>query len=70
MKKTKSQTEPEMRPEYDFSQLQSGVKGKYAERYREVSNFVLLDPDVAAEFPNAKAVNDVLREILNKRRSS
>jgi hypothetical protein len=67
MKKTRSQ-EQDIRPEYDFSQLKNGVKGKYAARYREVSNLVLLDPDVAAEFPNAKAVNDALREILNKRK--
>ena len=37
----------EMRPEYDFSK---GVRGKYAQRFREGTNVVVLDPDVAAEF--------------------
>ena len=69
MKKTTAEEEPEMRSEYDFSQLENGVRGKYAQRYREVSNAVLLDPDVAATFPDAKAVNDALREMLKKRSS-
>lgn len=49
----------EMRAEYDFSK---GVRGKYAARYQEGSNVVVLDPDVAAAFPDAKAVNDALRK--------
>lgn len=50
----------DMRPEYDFS---GGVRGKYAERYAEGSNVVLLDPDVAAVFRNAEAVNRALRAL-------
>ena len=53
-----------MRPEYDFSQ---GVRGKYAKRFSEGNNLVLLDPDVAAEFPTAAAVNKALREVLKSR---
>lgn len=53
-----------MRPEYDFSQLKGGVRGKYVERYRAGTNLVLLDPDVAAAFPDAKAVNDALRMLI------
>jgi hypothetical protein len=34
----------ELRPQYDFSK---GVRGKYASRFREGSNVVVLDPDVA-----------------------
>ncbi len=45
-------------PEYDFSQ---GVRGKYAQRYREGTNLVKLDPDVAAVFPDARSVNEALR---------
>jgi hypothetical protein len=50
----------EMLDEYDFSQ---GVVGKYARRYAEGTNVVLLDPDVAKVFPDSKAVNQVLRAI-------
>ena len=49
----------EMRPEYDFS---NAVRAKYAEMLREGSNVVVLDPDVAAVFPDSKAVNDALRK--------
>jgi hypothetical protein len=50
----------EMLDEYDFSQ---GVVGKYAERYAEGTNVVLLDPDVARLFPDSEAVNQALRAI-------
>jgi hypothetical protein len=50
-----------MRPEYDFS---GGVRGKYVERYRKGSNVVLLDPEVAAAFPDSTAVNDALRALI------
>lgn len=48
----------EMLPEYDF---RGGVRGKYAERYAEGTNIVLLDPDVAEIFPDSESVNDALR---------
>ena len=54
----------DIRPEYDFSK---GVRGKYAKRYAEGTNLVLLDPDVAAEFGDAKAVNRALRAYLKER---
>ena len=44
--------------EYDFSKASRGVTAK---RYAEGSNVVVLDPDVAAVFPNAAAVNTALR---------
>jgi len=50
----------EMRPEYDFSQ---GVRGKYAHRYAQGTNVVVLEPDVAKVFPNAETVNDSLRAL-------
>jgi hypothetical protein len=50
-----------MLPEYDFS---NAVRGKYYERYRQGTNVVLLDPDVADVFPNATAVNDALRMLV------
>ena len=56
--------EDEMRSEYDFSQLKGRVRGKYVERYRAGTNLVLLDPDVAAAFPDAQAVNEALRLLI------
>jgi|GEM_PF-138434 len=50
----------EMRDHYDFA---GGVRGKYARRYAEGSNVVVLDPDVARLFPNREAVNDTLRAV-------
>lgn len=57
----------EMREEYDFSQ---GVRGKYADRFEEGSNVVVLDPDVAAAFTTPQEVNEALRAELEKRRAS
>jgi hypothetical protein len=58
----------DMRDEYDFS---DGARGKYADRFAEGSNVVVLDPDVAAEFKTRKAVNDALRaQLKNGRRAS
>ena len=69
MKKVESEEDDDLRPEYDFSQMKGGVRGKYVERYREGTNLVLLDPDVAAAFPDAKAVNDALRQLLQEKQS-
>ena len=69
MKKVESEEDDDLQPEYDFSQMQGGVRGKYVERYRQGTNLVLLDPDVSAAFPDAKAVNDALRLLLQERQS-
>lgn len=69
MKKVETDEDDDLRPEYDFSQMK-GVRGKYVERYREGTNLVLLDPDIAAAFPDAKAVNDALRSLLEDRAPS
>lgn len=47
--------------EYDFS---GGVRGKYAERYSEGTNVVVLDPDVVEYFPDGEAVNNALRGLV------
>ncbi len=59
--------EPEMREEYDFS---GGVRGKYAARFAEGSNVIVLDPDVAEVFGDAKAVNEALRLLARSARES
>jgi hypothetical protein len=65
MKKVEAKTEDdELRPEYDLSELKGRVRGKYAERYRAGTNLVLLEPDVAAAFPDAKTVNETLRLLI------
>jgi hypothetical protein len=53
--------DPEMLEEYDFSK---GVRGKYAKKYKEGTNLVLIDPDVAEFFPDHDAVNDALRSLV------
>ena len=54
----------DLRPEYDFSALRGGVRGKYFERYRAGVNLALLDPEVAKAFPTDAAVNKALRTVL------
>jgi hypothetical protein len=48
----------EMLEEYDFS---GGVRGKYAARFAEGANVVVLDPDVAEVFTDSESVNQALR---------
>jgi len=49
-------------PEYDFS---GAVRGKYFERYRQGTNVVLLEPDVAQAFKDSESVNRALRLLLD-----
>jgi hypothetical protein len=52
---------PDMLDEYDFSQ---GVRGKYAKRYAQGTNIVILAPDVAEFFPDSESVNAALRALV------
>jgi hypothetical protein len=56
-----------MRDEYDFS---DGVRGKYASRFAEGSNVIVLDPDVAEVFGDAEAVNEALRLLARSAKES
>ena len=58
-----------MKREYDFASMTGGARGKYYEDYRQGTNIVLLEPDVAAAFPTDGAVNEALRGILNTTRA-
>ena len=60
-KAAKAKREPDMLAEYDFSQ---GVRGKYAQRYHEGTNIVVLSPDVAEYCPDSEAVNAALRALI------
>jgi hypothetical protein len=64
MKKETGMTD-ELRPEYDLSELlKGGVRGKYADRYRQGTNLVLLAPDVAEVFTDEESVNEALRLVM------
>jgi len=52
------QDDPDMLEEYDFT---DGVRGKYAERYANGTNVVVIDPDLAQFFPDNESVNEALR---------
>jgi hypothetical protein len=58
------QEDDDLQPEYDAGLIRAGARGKYAERYRQGTNLVLLAPDVAAAFPDAAAVNKALRLLM------
>ena len=51
----------EIKAEYDF---RSGVRGKYYEQYRQGTNVVLLDEDVAEVFRDSESVNQALRVLI------
>jgi hypothetical protein len=59
MKKA-TRAKDDMRSHYDF---RGGVRGKYAARYAEGTNVVVLDPDVAEIFPDRESVNEALRAV-------
>ncbi len=52
----------DLQPEYDFSEA---VQGKHHLAYREGTNVVFLDPDIAKVFRNSEAVNQALRLLVN-----
>lgn len=63
MKKTKS-TSDELRAEYKRSDFKQLDRGKYYERIKASSNVVVLDPKVAAVFPNSASVNKALHSLV------
>lgn len=60
--------DPDMLEEYDFSK---GIQGKYAKRYEEGTNVVVIESDIVKFFPDHDAVNQALRslaEIIKKQK--
>jgi len=53
--------DPDMLEKYDFSK---GIRGKYAKKYAEGTNVVLIDPDVAEFFPDHDSINEALRSLI------
>jgi hypothetical protein len=60
----------ELKDEYPEELIKSGVRGKYRQQYREGSNIVVIDADLAKRFPDSKAVNDALRQFLAEHEQS
>jgi hypothetical protein len=60
-KASKAKNGDSLRREYDLSQLRGGVRGKYYRQATAGTNLVLIDPDLAALFPDSAAVNRALR---------
>ena len=54
------QKDIDMLEEYDFSK---GVRGKYAKKYEEGTNVVVVDSDIAKFFPDHDSVNQALRSL-------
>ena len=53
-------TDDDILPEYDFSRARPNP---YAARFTTDTVVVVLDPDVAQVFPDARAVNEALRAL-------
>lgn len=63
MKRVRS-TSDELRAEYKRSDFRKLERGKYYERIQENSNVIVLDPEIAAVFPNSAAVNRALHSLV------
>ena len=66
MSRESKRDKDEMRPEYD---IRGGVRGKYYERYRQGTNVIVLEPDVAAVFRDSQSVNQALRLLIDVAKS-
>jgi len=64
---TKNNQKADLLDEYDFSK---GVRGKYAKRFAEGSNLILLAPDLTPFFPDSESVNEALRALVTLARKS
>ncbi len=52
----------DMLEEYNFS---GGIRGKYASRYKEVTNIIMLEPELMEYFPDSASLNEALRSLAN-----
>jgi hypothetical protein len=67
-KETDNEMQNELRPEYDFSRMKGGIRGKYVERYRSGANLVILDSDEGFPTDDKKVrpLEEVMEEISQK----
>ena len=69
MKAKRSNEAAQMRAEYNFD-YSKAERGRYYKRLlAEGSNVVVLDRDVAKEFPDSASVNKALRSVIKSKRS-
>jgi len=61
-KKSKSELDDDLRPEYDFSKMQIVARGP--KRKVPKPKIVHLAPDVAKTFPDDESVNEALRLLI------
>ncbi|BAU14471.1 hypothetical protein LEP3755_50180 [Leptolyngbya sp. NIES-3755] len=62
MKRTESEMEDDLRPEYDLKSLRVRRLGSERKNFGAIT--VRLEPDVAEVFPSADAVNEALRFLI------
>ncbi len=65
----KMQKDSDILEEYNFS---NGIQGKYAKRYSERTNMIVIEPDIAKFFPDHDSVNQALRaltEIIKRQKT-
>ena len=65
MKRGSRKAGDELRPKYRRSDFGKLMRGKYAARVATETNVVVLEPELAEAFPNAMAVNEALRGLLD-----
>jgi hypothetical protein len=63
-------SEDDMLEDYSFLDWSKAERGKYARRYAEGTNLVLIAPDLIDLFPNAESVNRALRAMADIIRAS
>lgn len=61
MSRAKTIENQDMPAETDF---RGGERGRYAKRFADGTNLVVLAPDVAKVFPDSESVNAALRVVL------
>jgi len=67
MKKDKTAMADKLRPEYDLKRLEVRRLGPHRKSFGGV---IRLEPDVAAMFPSAEAVNEALRFLIRITKSN
>lgn len=62
--------EDTLRPKYLADLIRSGLRGKYASRYKQGTNVVVIDPDLQKIFPDSESVNRALRQYAEEHQIS
>jgi hypothetical protein len=55
----------DLRTEYNLSQLQGGVRGKYYQQAVAGTNLMLIEPELASVFRDSESVNRTLRLLVD-----